>query len=770
MTVLNLKTLPRPSFKAREENETPVGGARFPVWKREEEEDTHLLSNPKYFSLLAHGGGRTRAVKLVDIIVPVSSRSALPFSSRRTASPLLLLLLLLPLRAEKNTKTYLRCVEIFSFSSRCGQREEARRHTDWQQPRGTPREKKIRGQEKTSRTCTRKRYELNGDIRVTRFAPLSRVAFREVLPSNLEIYTLSIVKKHIPEQAHTARGNINKKMSTATGSSSSSLTFASRRAMAASRGVSSSGRHASSLAMRASPSSRSSNSISTTTRGGNFFVTARRAATSTAAKAASTTEETTVSSTTTSTSKDLLKDLPKEIGSCSKEELDQWLTEAMRLPKQKMKLEYFKEEGRGLVATEPIKRGEKVLEIPRDAIITVEVALKESLLEKKKLSELQEWSILATFLAETAQSLSQENSSKYRFATYVKALPRSTGSVLEWPESDVRTLLAGSPSLFSALERRASVAAAITEIRANFPELNEKTLQWAFDILFSRLIRLESLGGNLALVPWADMLNHQPGCEAFIDLDRGSSKVCLTTDRSYEPGEQVWASYGQRPSSELLISYGFAPAVGDNPDDEYALNLQIDEEDPFASAKVNALASQNIQAFETFPLRLNGYPRQLLQYASFAMCTPDDPSKVDELCRAAFVDIQAPKSLRNGVDLARGLLASKNVFKSKGKRGAVLGGVQGEIAVREMLADVTRDALDRYPNTVEKDKGLALGRMPEMPEASMWIGDASTAIKSSMRSVCAARVRVSERRILAKTDSEVRLQLRRLKSEQMNSK
>jgi len=274
----------------------------------------------------------------------------------------------------------------------------------------------------------------------------------------------------------------------------------------------------------------------------------------------------------------------------------------------------------------------------------------------------------------------------------------------------------------------------------------------------------------LALVPWADMLNHQPGCDAFIDLDRSTRKVCLTTDRSYNPGEQVWASYGQRPSSELLISYGFAPAVGDNPDDEYALNLQIDENDPFASAKVNALASQNIQALETFPLRLNGYPRQLLQYASFAMCTPEDPSKVDELCRAAFVDITAPKSLRNGVDLARGLLASKNIGKSRGKRGAVLGGVQGEIAVREMLADVTRDALDRYPNTVDKDKGLALGRLPQMPEASMWIGNASTAIKSSLRSVCAARVRVSERRILAKTDSEVRLQLRRLKSEQMSAR
>ena len=97
---------------------------------------------------------------------------------------------------------------------------------------------------------------------------------------------------------------------------------------------------------------------------------------------------TTTPTETTSTSSSLSKDLlPKEIGSCSKDELDTWLADIMKLPEQKMKLEYFKEEGRGLVATESIKRGEKVLEIPQEAIITVEVALKESLLrEKKKLA------------------------------------------------------------------------------------------------------------------------------------------------------------------------------------------------------------------------------------------------------------------------------------------------------------------------------------------------------------------------------------------------
>ena len=85
----------------------------------------------------------------------------------------------------------------------------------------------------------------------------------------------------------------------------------------------------------------------------------------------------------------------------------------------------------------------------------------------------------------------------------------------------------------------------------------------------------------------------------------------------------MWASYGQRPSSELLISYGFAPEVGENPDDEYALTLGIDVNDPYAEAKAQVLRDMGLSPVETFPLRLNGYPRQLLQYASFILCNPE---------------------------------------------------------------------------------------------------------------------------------------------------
>ena len=112
------------------------------------------------------------------------------------------------------------------------------------------------------------------------------------------------------------------------------------------------------------------------------------------------------------------------------------------------------------------------------------------------------------------------------------------------------------------------------------------------------------MGGELALVPWADMLNHKPGCAAFIDLDDDS--VNLTTDRAYNKGEQVWASYGQRPSSELLISYGFAPRLARIPT---RIRAQLGMASMINAPKRGSSPQRHGSGqLETFPLRLNGYP------------------------------------------------------------------------------------------------------------------------------------------------------------------
>ena len=176
-----------------------------------------------------------------------------------------------------------------------------------------------------------------------------------------------------------------------------------------------------------------------------------------------------------------------------------WMTTQQALPAQKLELVVDLPEGRGLVATEEVRRGESLLDIPESTLITVERAIAESNLGPAH-ANLQEWSVLAAFLAEQALAI-DAGADGGRFATYVRALPRRTGGVLDWPEEDVKELLAGSPSQRAAMERQASVDAAIDEIRASFPQLTPGALRWAFDVLFSRLIRLPNRGCLLYTSP-----------------------------------------------------------------------------------------------------------------------------------------------------------------------------------------------------------------------------------------------------------------------------
>ena len=71
---------------------------------------------------------------------------------------------------------------------------------------------------------------------------------------------------------------------------------------------------------------------------------------------------------------------------------------------------------------------------------------------------------------------------------------------------------------------------------------------WAFVMLFSRAARLSSkaAGEELALVPYADLMNHNPYSNTYIDAQRSglpflsrTEEVALYADRSYKKFEQV---------------------------------------------------------------------------------------------------------------------------------------------------------------------------------------------------------------------------------------
>ena len=77
-----------------------------------------------------------------------------------------------------------------------------------------------------------------------------------------------------------------------------------------------------------------------------------------------------------------------------------------------------------------------------------------------------------------------------------------------------------------------------------FPQgvLSVPHLRWAFSMLLSRLVRLPAWGSAEALVPWADMMNHDCRATSHLDYDPSSGTVCLEACQAYQPGDQVSAA------------------------------------------------------------------------------------------------------------------------------------------------------------------------------------------------------------------------------------
>lgn len=224
---------------------------------------------------------------------------------------------------------------------------------------------------------------------------------------------------------------------------------------------------------------------------------------------------------------------------------------------------------------------------------------------------------------------------------------------------------------------------------------------WAFTNLFSRAIRLRSLqqGETLAMVPYADLINHSPFSQAYIDARQsgdwlfktGEEEVILFADRGYRRMEQIYISYGPKSNAELLLLYGFA--VERNPFNSVDVTVSIaprtasfvkelnDESipvDPLAEEKVEFLRTVGRDNTVDFPCYADRYPVELLEFLRLMQMTPEDTRG---------------KPLEE-FDFSRTISTAN------------------EAAVLTSVIDAVKRQLSKYPNTEEedaamiKDKGL----------------------------------------------------------------
>lgn len=331
--------------------------------------------------------------------------------------------------------------------------------------------------------------------------------------------------------------------------------------------------------------------------------------------------------------------------------LQQWLSNS-GLPPQKLVIDRVDVGERGLVTVKNIRKGEKLLFVPPSLVITADSEWTSSEAGSiMKRNCVPDWPLLATYLISEA-NLGEAS----RWSRYISALPRQPYSLLYWTRSELDTYLIASQTRQRAIERVTDVVGTYEDLKTRifskhpelFPEevFNMEAFLWSFGILFSRLVRLPSMDEKVALIPWADMLNHSPEVDTFLDYDRASMGIVFTTDRAYDPGEQVFISYGKKSNGELLLSYGFVPKEGTNPSDSVDLMVSLSKSDTCYSEKLKALKKYDLSASQRFPLKITGWTLELMAYAYLAVSPPSMRPYFDEMAAAASNKTSSKKELR----------------------------------------------------------------------------------------------------------------------------
>merc|ERR1712070_1350985 len=193
---------------------------------------------------------------------------------------------------------------------------------------------------------------------------------------------------------------------------------------------------------------------------------------------------------------------------------------------------------------------------------------------------------------------------------------------------------------------------------------------WAMSMLFSRAVNLKE-DAMLALVPYADLLNHSPYSNCYFMCNKipfsDEKEVTLYADRNYAAGDQILISYGQKSNAELLLLYGFV--IDRNLFDEVEISVGLSVEDPRHANKLEFLRRQGVKEKMTFPLLIDRYSSELMQYLRLC-CLSKEEGALETLSYNERIS------------------------------------AENERAAFEALMSGCESALDLYPETEEQDTNL----------------------------------------------------------------
>ncbi|KAI8104918.1 hypothetical protein M9435_000092 [Picochlorum sp. BPE23] len=306
---------------------------------------------------------------------------------------------------------------------------------------------------------------------------------------------------------------------------------------------------------------------------------------------------------------------------------------------------------RGMVAVEDIGKGEIFVELPRSAALVVDP------LEKCPCSEFVDagyykacsWYVKMSILL----LWERQKGASSRIYGYISQLPSSIDTPVRWSEEEVDQLQ--SVRLKQAvLEQKEEWSAAYKEFQKNrvenATEVTYDDFVWAMENVRSRSFSgpyagspirerltmagmLAVVGGGyafmshiplesvlnagiavacfnlvydvvlssrlkwFAMCPVIDSLNHSGNVTSSIEYEYFKDTFVVSTESSYEKGQQIFISYGKKTNEQLMQYYGFI--LKDNPHDVYTVVATVNGvEVPLSITQNGQLAEETMTMLE----------------------------------------------------------------------------------------------------------------------------------------------------------------------------
>ncbi|KAF5291062.1 hypothetical protein FQA39_LY14495 [Lamprigera yunnana] len=270
----------------------------------------------------------------------------------------------------------------------------------------------------------------------------------------------------------------------------------------------------------------------------------------------------------------------------------------------------------GLMTERDVKKSTLIISVPRDLMITEDVAKRSELgkLIKKDplLSQMSNVALAMYLLLEKFK----ENSF---WKPYIDILPTTYTTVLYFNLEELQELQV-SPTLESALKQIKNIArqyAYFFKLIWNSDDpasciLRKKftfnQYRWAVSTIMTRqnTVPAEDHTNIVgALIPLWDLCNHTNGkitTNYNYDLNRSE---CLAL-RDFKAGEQIFICYGPRQNSELFIHNGFV--YDDNDHDYFLLKLGISKSDQLKCKRLELLTKSSLPDHGEFILKKTNPP------------------------------------------------------------------------------------------------------------------------------------------------------------------